>query len=131
MKEIRKKLIAVVAEIRKINGSLEILDRKLQNYGSISGLFMGNEKRIVLSEKEDLQEQRTILSKQIGVIVRDAGFHDTRSFMEAYRKSEAAVRNYYDWLEKHPEEKKIAMESAVDRLHRYQMKSELRKMITK
>ena len=81
----------------------------------------------MLSEKEDLQEQRTVLSKQIGVIVQDACFHDTRSFMEAYRKFEVAVSSYHDWLEKHPEEKKLAMESALDRLHRYQLESGIEK----
>ena len=32
-----------------------------------------------------------------------------------------------DWLEKHPEEKKLAKESALERLHRYQMKSRTNK----
>ena len=120
MKEIRKKLLAVVSDIRKIDGSIEKLDRRLQKFGGINGLLKSNEKQRVLSEKEDLQEQRTVLSKQIGMIVHDAGYHDAKSFMEAYRKSEDTVRKYNDWLEKHPEEKKLAMESALDRLHRYQ-----------
>ena len=68
-----------------------------------------------------------VLSKQIGVIVQDACFHDTRSFMEAYRKFEVAVRSYHDWLEKHPEEKKLAMESALDRLNRYRIESGIEK----
>ena len=127
MKEVRKKLIAVVTDIRKIDGSIEKLDWKLQKFNGISGLVKSNEKQRVLFKKEDLQEQRTVLSKQIGRIVHDAGYHDAKSFMEAYRKSEDTVRNYHDWLEKHPEEKKLAMESALDRLHRYQLESRIEK----
>ena len=82
----------------------------------------------MISEKEALQDQRSVLSKQLGIIVRDAGYHDTRNFMDAYHRCEDTVREYHEWLETHPEEKKIAMESALDRLHRYQEQAKISKV---
>ena len=68
------------------------------------------------------------LSKQLGIIVRDAGYHDTRNFMDAYHRCEDTVREYHEWLETHPEEKKIAMESVLDRLRRYQEQAKISKV---
>lgn len=128
MIEIRKKLNTVVSQLRNLDRSIEILEQKLQKYTGITGAVKSSEKRKMISEKEALQDQRSVLSKQLGIIVRDAGYHDTRNFMDAYHRCEDTVREYHEWLETHPEEKKIAMESALDRLHRYQEQAKISKV---
>ena len=128
MIEIRKKLNTVVSQLRNLDRSIEILEQKLQKYTGITGAVKSSEKRKMISEKEALQDQRSVLSKQLGIIVRDAGYQDTRNFMDAYHRCEDTVREYHEWLETHPEEKKIAMESALDRLHRYQEQAKISKV---
>ena len=125
MIEIRKKLNTVVSQLRNLDRSIEILEQKLQKYTGITGAVNSSENRKMISDTEALQDQR---SKQLGIIVRDAGYHDTRNFMDAYHRCEDTVREYHEWLETHPEEKKIAMESALDRLHRYQEQAKISKV---
>ena len=121
----------MVSQLRNLDRSIEILEQKLQKYTGITGAVKSSEKRKMISEKEALQDQRSVLSKQLGIIVRDAGYQDTRNFMDAYHRCEDTVREYHELLETHPEEKKIAMESALDRLHRYQEQAKFQRLILK